>query len=169
MTTPTATAKTAPTPLKKTPKVKAILMGKPSLTAAQRQALRAKQNAEEFALKKSEIWQSLFFKAMRLALVIQDEHDFVASKSYWFESFEVDAANLEFTTADNGSRRFNEETLQVTDIDWVGEELDAPFAWLIEFKAERARKILELKIQDEKRAAARAKLTAEELKLLGLL
>ncbi len=155
-----------------------MLGRKPRLTAAERrEANAAKAAAAKAALEAQQaqfeqqrplVWLQLWAKALRLDKLMENYQEVRDSHSWWFEDFTVDARNQCFSTETLGGHSVSESRLYACDVERLNEGLDMALGWLTEYDEEQERKRQEALVLEQKRAAARAKLTAEDMKVLGL-
>lgn len=151
---------------------------KPRPTAAERKAANAARAAAakaelearqaEFERQRPVLWLQLWAKALRLDKLMESYPEVRDSNSWWFEDFAVDARNQCFGTETLGGHSVSESRLHASDVERLNEGLDMALGWLTEYDEEQERKRQAALVLEQKRAAARAKLTAEDLQVLGL-
>lgn len=151
---------------------------KPKLTAAERaaarKALQEKAEADRkaawdaFNAERPMRWLELWAKALRLHILLEAYPDVRYSNSWWFEDFKVDALAQTFSCEEVGGHPQSEAKLHPSDVQRLHESLDRGHEYVTEFLAERERKRLEELERQQKIAAAKAKLTAEDMQVLGI-
>ncbi len=166
---PAASAEaTAPKPAK---------VAKPRPTAAERKAAEAARKAEydaevearrlAFEAIRPAVWYELFAKVLRLYILSDAYSEVYREQAWWFNAFTVDVRLQTFKTEDAFSQ-VSMESLSEHQVARLHNGLDTAFGWFEAYDVEQERKRREAEELAERRRAARAKLTDQEAKDLGV-
>ncbi len=160
----------------KTPKTAAAK--KPRPTAAERRAAEAARRAEAaaeqarraeaFAAERPRLFTELFAMAMRLQLVLDQDPELAQANSWWFDDFGVDAVKRSFRLEEMGGTWVTEASLHPSDVERIKSSLETGWGMYEELLAARERKRREEEERREKIRTALAKLTADDIKVLGI-
>jgi hypothetical protein len=150
---------------------------KPRPTAAERRAaeaaIQAKYEAEREAKRqaflaiRSNVWFELFAKALRVHILMEDYPEVTDTQSWWFDSFSVSARDQSVRTEDVYVK-VTLETLEEHHARDINQGLDNALQWFADHDAEQERLRQEALALEARRKAARAKLTDQEARDLGI-
>lgn len=139
-------------------------------TAAQRREREAKELAEKeqaFEQNKKALWAELWAKALELALVRNQNHNFSVwdNNSWFFDEFSVDPLKKEVALE---GFLFTEDTLSYHKANLAANKLELGCSLLDDYLAELERERLAREAKEKLVKEALSKLTAEEKEALGV-
>ncbi|MNR71346.1 hypothetical protein D3C71_19610 [compost metagenome] len=151
---------------------KATTTRTPRLSAAERRAQEAQARAkaqEQFEASRAVHWTALFAKAARVALLMPGYREVCERNDWWFDDFRVNADVPSISLEGYGGENNLTEANMTPELhERFERELDNALEWFAERREERERERLAAEELRRKQAAARAKLTPEDIEALGL-